>query len=486
MGIQQLGSDKWRLQIRRRNLKVDKVYPTEREAKQAEAKYLASTGSRRSAITVSAAWDLYSASLEFTKKRPRTQSTESGRIKRWLEDFGETPIDAIGSDDVENYIAKRLKAKPTPGSDTVRLEVAAFSALMKHCVRKKYLPANPCIGVPRPSGTRRITRMSKEQIGELMQLLQNPNRRFRYAARLCLLVLATGARPGEWRDVRMSDVDLDKNIVTFRETKYQNQPRTVPLTPTATKLAADQLGDVMTDVEINTAAIAADIMFPSIGRAGDAKPLHYTGALRDAKKQGALPKSVRAHTGRHEFISTLVESSKLDDSRIMALVGHHSPVSMEGYKHVRNVQFRDDLEHVETAVMRPQRAAALAETIDLPVGVINLLLELRRGKEAAEGLDDTGAELLYEPSVIGKLRELAEIVQNAPEQKASLIAWVKERRAQLEREKSEDAEAAEAAAKARDIATILAAISPGAPVMTASQPALTPSPTSKPSKQRRK
>lgn len=468
MGIRQIAPDKWRLQIRRRNLKVDKVFASEREAQQAQAKHLGSVSSRSSAILVQNAWELYSASLEFANKRERTRRTESGRIKRWLEEFGATPVDAVASEDIETYITKRLRSKPTPGPDTVRLEVAAFSALMKFCVRKKFVAANPCIGVSRPSGTRRISRMSKEQIGELMQLLRHPNRRFRYAARLCLLVLATGARPGEWRDARISDVNLEKKSVTFRETKYRGQPRTVPLTPTAMKLVADHLGELMQDEDndFNTKAIGMDILFPTVGEKGVIRPLHYTGALRDAKKKKLLPQSVRAHLGRHEFISTLVESSKLDDSRIMALVGHHSPVSMEAYKHVRNVQFRGDIEEVETRVMRPQRAEALADVLDLPVSVINILLELKRAKEAVDGIPDSGDELLYEPSVIKKLQELAETIERSPAQKASLVEWVKKRRKQMDREKAEQKAAAELGA--RDVTAILTKIQPGAEVLEAS------------------
>ena len=437
MSIQRIASGKWRVQIRRRSVRFDEVFATELEARQAEAQQLRRVNPKASSIDVNNAWKLYEASLEFAAKRERTRRTESGRIKRWLKRFGDLPIASITSDDVEEFIAARLRQKPAPGADTVRLEVAAFSALLKYCVRKKFLASNPCIGVSRPSGARKLQRMSKDDIAQLMTLLRHPNRRFRYAARLCLLVLATGARPGEWSAVKKRDVDLAKGVVTFQETKYRGQPRSVPLTPVATKLLADHLAELVRDPEIREIAHVSEILFPVIGKDDEVHPLHYTGALRDAKKKGLVPRSVRAHLGRHEFISTLVESSKLDDSRIMALVGHHSPASMEIYKHVRNVQFRPDIEDIETRVMRPQRAEALAESLDLPVSMVNLVLESQRIQAAKEGFDDPGDELLYQAGVLGNLKEMAAGLQAAPALRTMFIEMARREREARRRERAD-------------------------------------------------
>ena len=308
---------------------------------------------------------------------------------------------------------------------------------MKYCVKKRWIPANPCIGVTRPTVTRTPKRMSSEERGHLIELLRHKNPRFRFAARLCLLVLETGARPGEWVNAKLSDVDLRKDTIVFRNTKYKQQPRTVPLTPSASKLLADHLADVAFDQDDKF--LASDLLFPTVGRDRKVRPMHYTGALRDAKAKNLLPKSLRAHTGRHEFISLLVESSKLDDSRIMAIVGHHSPASMEIYKHVRNIQFRGDLAEVDNKVMRPQRVQSLAEVLDLPAAIIAGLLASRRSADEQVGLKDTGDELLYSTEVLEKLHYLAGLVADSPQAKASLLAGMRRTLAarQREREKRE-------------------------------------------------
>lgn len=76
-------------------------------------------------------------------------------------------------------------------------------------------------------------RQHQEDEGALIALLSHANARFRFAARLCLLVRETGARPGEWVKTEFNDIDFKKRTVTFRETKYKRMPRSVPLTAAA-------------------------------------------------------------------------------------------------------------------------------------------------------------------------------------------------------------------------------------------------------------
>src|ERR1035437_10208457 len=108
--------------------------------------------------------------------------------------------------------------------------------------------------------------------------------------------------------------------------------------------------------------------------------LSFHARVRDMKEDGLLKKHVRAHSGRHEYISKLVEDSDIDDSRIMALVGHHSPTSMQIYAYARNVRFRGQLEALEPA-RRGERAKSFSEAAGLPKEVIDAYLANRRKLE---------------------------------------------------------------------------------------------------------
>lgn len=148
-------------------------------------------------------------------------------------------------------------------------------------------------------------------------------------------------------------------------------------------------------------------IFPTVARDGDLAPIQYTGTLRDMKRDELLPKSLRAHNGRHEFISSLVGSSDLDDSRIMSLVGHHSPASMQIYTHARNVRFLPQLEALEDG-RRKERAKELAKALGVPSALIDSYLAHLRDKEKEDLLDDAGNELLYEKESLQKLTSVAE------------------------------------------------------------------------------
>lgn len=420
MGIKQLPSGTWRLQIRRSSLRVDETFPTEAKAREALAKYTHGKSRGKAEVTLDDAATMYFQSLAYLNKRERTRDTEFSRIKRILSELGSRPVAAITADSVEGYITQRLAEKPAPSSDSIRLEVAALSAVMNYCRKKSLIAANPCIGVQRPSAAVKPRRMHQEDEGALIALLSHGKARYRFAARLCLLVRETGARPGEWIKTEFNDIDFKKRTVTFRETKYKSMPRSVPLTAAAEQLLVAQLEDVL--IKNVDAFGPTDIVFPAIGMDGEVRPMHYTGALRDIKKKGLLNKRVRAHTGRHEFISTLVESTDLDDSRIMSLVGHHSPASMEVYKHVRNIRFRPQIEEIEPA-RRSQRIRSLASVLNLPPRIIEtLLIREREYQQVTEGKPDDGEELLFTTGFVEQAAELARQLGAAPENRLEGLA----------------------------------------------------------------
>jgi hypothetical protein len=217
-------------------------------------------------------------------------------------------------------------------------------------------------------------------------------------------VRETGARPGEWAVTRWQDIDLGAQKVTFPNTKYKSMPRTIPLTNAAVGLLGTQLEDIT--LKHFDEFGDTEYVFPTINKNGEPAPLRYSGTVRDMKEDGLLKKHVRAHSGRHEYISKLVEDSDLDDARIMALVGHHSPVSMQIYAHARNVRYRGQLEALEPA-RRGERVKSFSEAAGLPKEVIDAYLANRRKIESDRQLTDAGEELLFTAAAIKDLERAA-------------------------------------------------------------------------------
>jgi integrase len=423
MGIKKLPSGSWRVQIRRNDLRVDETFPTEAQARDALAKYTNGKPRGKAEMLLQDACVLYFQSLDYMGKRERTKDTEASRMKRILRALGSYGLKAITPDTVEGYIKGRLVDKPKPSSDAIRLEVAALSAVMKFCRKKALIPTNPCIGISRPAAAVVPKRLKREDEGALISLLSHSNYRFRFAARLCLLIRETGARPGEWARASFDDIDFEKGVITFRETKYKGMPRSVPMTVAAERLLADQLEDVfVTNFE---RFAGADLVFPAVGNDGELRVMHYTGALRDMKKKGLLKKRVRAHTGRHEYISTLLESTDLDDSRIMSLVGHHNPSSMEVYKHVRNIRFRPQIEEIEPE-RKSERVKAVASFLGVPPRLVEMFLLQERRAQAASGVPENDAELLFTTDFVEKLMAAADKLGTAPKNRLVALAQIRQ------------------------------------------------------------
>ena len=404
MSIRQLPSGHWRVQIRRKGLRVDETHATEMGAKDALKAYLPAQKRRnQTGLTLDKAWERYCSSLAFQDKKQTTQRSLETHIKAPLKRYGDRSVKSITARDVEAMVLAARKDGKAP--DTIRNAVAALSAVLRFCVERQIIPSNPCIGVRRPSVEHKPRRMAPGDEGALMAALNHPKLRFRAAARLCLLVRETGARPGEWIATRWRDLDLNNQRVTFPNTKYKSMPRTIPLTSAAMALLSAQLEDIT--IRNHDLFGDTDLVFPTRNAEGDAVQLQYSGTLRDMKNAGLLPKHIRAHSGRHEFISKLVEDSDLDDSRIMSLVGHHSPTSMQIYAHARNVRYRPQLEALEPK-RREERAKSFSEAAGLPKEVIDAYLARRRELEIKNTLSDAGDELLFAEKTIKDLQIVAQ------------------------------------------------------------------------------
>jgi integrase len=400
MSITTLPSGRFRLQIRRRHLHVDEIHDRRDQALKALERYLNKAIAPKSkGPTLQQVWELYQESLAFLNKKETTRRSEATHIKPALERLGARALGAIQPDDVEALIKARLKAKKAP--DTIRNEVAVLSVVFTYAIGKQLVVRNPCIGIKRPPLERVLRRMAPTDEGALMQLLTHPKLRYRSVARLCLLVRETGARPGEWAATRWTDIDLGARKVTFSNTKYKGMPRTIPLTQSTMGLLGAQLEDIA--VHHLDQFGDSEFVFPTLGRDGSVVQLAYSGTVRDMKRTKLLPQRFRPHSGRHEFVSKLVEDSDLDDSRIMALVGHHSPASMQIYAHARNVRLRPQLEALESG-RRVERARSLSSAIGLPPEVVASYLKHRRAKD---GVDDAGDELLFTESALNAVNRAA-------------------------------------------------------------------------------
>ncbi|MBC7573221.1 MAG: integrase family protein [Herminiimonas sp.] len=122
-------------------------------------------------------------------------------------------------------------------------------------------------------------------------------------------ILFTGARRSEAARLKWKDVNRQSGVLTFTETKQDNEPRTVPITK--------RIGELL---DAMTAIKAGEYVFPSIDKNG--KPAHVTEPRKAlARANKAAGTEVTVHDLRRTYATTL-ESMDCPMTPLKALLGH--------------------------------------------------------------------------------------------------------------------------------------------------------------------
>jgi integrase len=181
--------------------------------------------------------------------------------------------------------------------------------------------------VEMPKGAREKTEdMTEQQMARYIRICREwPDRQ---AGDFQLLLLFTGARRGEIRNLKWSDVDLDRGFLALRGRKG-GEDVTIPMSDAARAVI---------EAQPRTKNV---FVFP--GERGEGpRGIRQIGdtarAIRDA---AGLPKDWRpSHGLRHTFASHLASSGEVDLYTVQRLLGHKSPVMTQRYSHLRDEALR--------------------------------------------------------------------------------------------------------------------------------------------------
>lgn len=354
--ITPLRDGKWRARIRRKGYpKLDKVFNDENAAKHwAEATETALTRSGRaepgqaSAMVIAELLELYKASTAFTRKAASTRKRELVAHAEVLRSFGAAGVEKLTVPLLQRWIDRRgAQVKP----DTVRLEKAALSAVLKFGITRGYCQNNPAKGgLELPERHPREVRISPQQEQALRQAAEVylQDKRALPALRTWLmLLLETGMRPGEAARLRWAQFHADKRQFRIRRDTVKNkQPRVV--------LLSDDLTDWLKAEQERQGGRTAFVCPSRDGKKG----YDYGKVWQKLRTRAKLPKEIVAHAGRHEFISQLFEhGAGLSTGQIAELAGDVDEASLRPYKHLRTEILRAPLETVRAAVKAERKKA---------------------------------------------------------------------------------------------------------------------------------
>lgn len=340
MGILKLPDGRFRVQIRRKGFpRFDHVYDTRSDAEAAQdaaLRQMSEPVPGAADLTLNEAWNRYRESSQFFDKALRTQRTEEGRIKPVLQHLGGYSLSNLAErpyllqdyiDSRRKLVSEKTRRKLSPTS--VRLEVAALSAVAIWAVERRLILKNFVNDIKRPVQTKRKRRVPLLEQGRLeLAVVQQSDAVIAEGARFLLLMRMLGCRPGELASLLRVDIRFAQHDVTFRNTKFEGENRLVHVTDKARQWLDAQYQYAKQH------APDSPYLFSTRARKGRElaswKPYNYAWPVRRLKEAGVIDSDFHAHAMRREFISRAIEGG-LPYATIRKQTGHHSTQAIEIY-----------------------------------------------------------------------------------------------------------------------------------------------------------
>ncbi|AXW22511.1 tyrosine-type recombinase/integrase [Ralstonia solanacearum] len=286
-------------------------------------------------LTVAGALKRYMEEVSVTKK-PTTQRSERFTAQHLEAFFGKYSMAAVSADLVAKYRDARLAAGKS--NNTVRIELAMLGHLFRTAIQEWSigLTFNPVANIRKPSpGTGRDRRLSLDDQARLFAAVSahsNP-----MLGWIVSLAVETGMRSSEIATLRRSQVDLNRRVVSLRDTK-NGSARVVPLTRAAADVLRLALGNPIRPLDSDL------VFFGEPGRDGKRRPYVFQKLWASVVRDIGLA-DLHFHDLRHEAVSRLVEAG-LSDQEVAAISGHKSMQMLKRYTHLRAEDLVEKLDAV--------------------------------------------------------------------------------------------------------------------------------------------
>ena len=165
--------------------------------------------------------DLYDACREVLRLRHlsyRTEQTYLGVIRRYVGFHGNRNPANIGVPEIRAFLSHLA----CEGNVAASTQNVAFSALLFLYRDVLKIPLPEIIGVERAQRSRRLPNvLSRDETGRLLDSMSGTGRL------MAQLLYGAGLRLSELLELRVKDIDLDRNEITVREGKGDKDRRTM-------------------------------------------------------------------------------------------------------------------------------------------------------------------------------------------------------------------------------------------------------------------
>lgn len=260
--------------------------------------------------------------------KPSTLSSYENTARNSLVPFfGNVPITAVTTADVQRYVSERLKTG-VKGS-TVQRQLIVLKGMLKCAVEWDYLRTNPADKVKAPKRAHvEMDFMTPDEIPVFLDALEPEWRPLFFTA------VFTGMRLGELRALMWSDIDWNSSTIRvrrsvwhgqFQEPKTRNSVRTIGMSP--------RLSEVLKEHKLYAPWSADDLVFcTEAGKIIDDANLRHR-VFEPALERAGLRK-MRIHDLRHTFASLLINQHE-NLKYVQHQLGHASiTTTVDRYGHL--------------------------------------------------------------------------------------------------------------------------------------------------------
>ena len=248
---------------------------------------------------------------------PATTRSYILAIRQFAEYFRKSP-ERLGGKEIREFEVYLLNEKKlAPGTVVGRMSALRF--LYRKTLKRRDIACDDLIFPKTPRKLPVV--LSPDEVARMIEAA--PNRMHRT---MLILLYATGIRRSEASLLKISDVDRDRMVIHIRQGKG-SRDRDVPMTPKLLEVLRDYWRWKRPKI----------YLFPSTeGQRGMDQPIsdHTIWYIcSEAAKRAGIKKRIGAHTLRHSFATTLVESGA-DLRTIQLLMGHAHLEDTTRYLHL--------------------------------------------------------------------------------------------------------------------------------------------------------
>ena len=141
-------------------------------------------------------------------KKPATIKSDNSRVKLHIKPkLGKFRVASVTAEQVEDFMHSLSRG-------SAARTVSLLSVMFSYAVKRKLVAINPCKGLEMPAEVKRNRRLSDAEYAQLGSALDG-----KMTSDIFLLLAVTGFRSSEAKNLRWSECNFERNIVTLDDTK---------------------------------------------------------------------------------------------------------------------------------------------------------------------------------------------------------------------------------------------------------------------------